>query len=84
MTCMLFAVVFAAVNFTECPKCDKRIRISADGREAFVNTSRIEPGRRQEMKARAEMLLGMAEPVRAANPDTPRACRPRFSLAVPR
>ena len=27
----------AAVNFVECPKCDKRMRISEDGKEAVVN-----------------------------------------------
>ncbi len=71
MTHSLFAAFFAAVNFVECPKCDKRIRISEDGRDAFVNMSRIAPERKEEMKVRAEMLLGFARPVEAANPKTP-------------
>lgn len=71
MTHSLFAAFFAAVNFVECPKCDKRIRISEDGRDAFVNMSRIAPERKEEMKVRAEMLLGFARPVETANPKTP-------------
>ena len=71
MTHSLFAAFFAAVNFVDCPKCDKRIRISEDGRDAFVNMSRIAPERKEEMKVRAEMLLGFARPVEAANPKTP-------------
>ena len=71
MTHSLFAAFFAAVNFVDCPKCDKRIRISEDGRDAFVNMSRIAPERKEEMKVRAEMLLGFARPVETANPKTP-------------
>lgn len=71
MAVTLFAALFAAVNFTECPKCDKRIRISEDGRDAFINMSRIAPERKAEMKVRAEMLLELAKPVKAANPKTP-------------
>ena len=65
------ATALAAVNFVECPKCDKRIRISEDGREAFVNMSRIDQARKSDMKARAERLLEMARPVKAADPATP-------------
>ena len=71
MAVTLFAALFAAVNFTECPKCDKRIRISEDGRDAFINMSRIAPERKAEMKVRAEMMLELAKPVQAANPKTP-------------
>ena len=60
-----------AVKFVECPKCDKRMRVSEDGREATVNLCRIDPGRRAEMEARAERLLERARPVVAANPNTP-------------
>ena len=63
--------VFAAVNFVECPKCDKRMRISEDGREAFVNLCRIDATRKNEMKVRAERLLARAKPVAPANPLTP-------------
>ena len=62
---------FAAVNFVECPKCDKRVRISEDGKEAFVNLCRIDATRKDEMKARAERLLERAKPVAPANPLTP-------------
>ena len=71
MICTFTAALFAAVNFVECPKCDKRLRISEDGRDAFVNMSRVAPERKAEMKARAEMLLEMAKPVPQANPKTP-------------
>ena len=62
---------FAAVNFVECPKCDKRMRISEDGREAFVNLCRIDASRKDEMRARAEKLLERGRPVAPANPLTP-------------
>ena len=71
MTGFMVAAVLAAVNFIECPKCDKRMRISEDGREAFVNLCRIDPARKEEMRARAEKLLVRARPVAPANPLTP-------------
>ena len=71
MTGCMFAAAFAAVNFVECPKCDKRMRISEDGKEAFVNLCRIDATRKDEMKARAERLLERARPVAPANPLTP-------------
>ena len=61
----------AAVKFVECPKCDRRIRVSEDGREAFVNLCRIDASRRGEMASRAERLLALARPVAPANPLTP-------------
>ena len=61
----------AAVSFVECPKCDKRMRISEDGREAFVNLSRIDASRKDEMAARAKRLLERGRPVTAADPKTP-------------
>ena len=60
-----------AVTFIECPKCDKRMRVSEDGRSATVNLCRIDPARREEMKTRAERLLERGRPVEAANPLTP-------------
>ena len=65
------ATALAAVTFVECPKCDKRIRISDDGREAFVNMSRIDAAQRGAMAARAERLLERARPVVPADPSTP-------------
>ena len=71
MTGLALAAAFAAVNFVECPKCDKRMRISEDGKEAFVNLCRIDATRKDEMKARAERLLERGKPVAPANPLTP-------------
>ena len=71
MTALALMAAFAAVNFVECPKCDKRMRISEDGKEAFVNLCRIDATRKDEMKARAEGLIARAKPVAPANPLTP-------------
>ena len=71
MTSLILAATFAAVNFVECPKCDKRMRVSEDGREAFVNLCRIDASRKDEMRARAEKLLERGRPVEPANPLTP-------------
>ena len=71
LTGFTMVAMFAAVNFVECPKCDKRIRISEDGREALVNLCRIDAMRKNEMKVRAERLLARAKPVAPANPLTP-------------
>ena len=62
---------FAAISFVECPKCDKRIRISDDGRDAFVNMCRAEQASRAELEARAKRLLERGRPVEPANPLTP-------------
>ena len=51
MTGMVLAAFFSAVNFVECPKCVKRIRISDDGKDAFVNMSRVDPSRKAEVEA---------------------------------
>ena len=66
-------VSFAAgVTFVECPKCDKRMRISEDGLTAFVNTSLItDADGKKEIVARAKRYLELAKPVAAANPKTP-------------
>ena len=72
MTCtIVLAAAFAVVNFVECPKCDKRMRISEDGHEAFVNLCRIDASRKDEMRTRAERLLERGKPVVPANPLTP-------------
>ena len=56
----------AAVNFIECPKCDKRMRIADDGKSATVNLARLKDDapdaatlerRKQAMSARAEAYL---------------------------
>ena len=67
----VLAAAFAAVGFVECPKCDRRIRVSDDASEAFVNMCRIDPARKDEMGARAARLLERGRPVEPANPATP-------------
>ena len=71
MTVLALVAAAAAINFVECPRCDKRIRIADDGRSASVNLCRIDPARRDEMVARATRLLELGQPVAAANPSTP-------------
>lgn len=68
---MLFAAVAAvamgagAVEFAECPKCDRWMRISEDGKSATVNLSRLKDDapdaatlerRKMEMSARADFM----------------------------
>ncbi len=62
---------FAAINFVECPKCEKRIRISEDGRDAFVNLCRAEQTDRHALESRAKQLLARGRPVVPADPRTP-------------
>ena len=60
------------VTFVECPKCSKRMRISEDGRTAFVNSSLVKDEKsKAAMARRAERYLELAKPVVAANPKTP-------------
>ncbi|MBQ7188755.1 MAG: alpha-galactosidase [Kiritimatiellae bacterium] len=76
-TClMFFAAAFAAVansadsrvEFRECPKCDKRIRIDLAVGKAYVNLSRLEGADRDEVAARAARLLDMAKIPPARDP----------------
>ena len=71
LTGFTLAAAFAAVNFVECPKCDNRMRISEDGKDAFVNLCRIDESRKDEMRTRAARLLERGRPVAPANPLTP-------------
>ena len=48
------------VEFRDCPKCDRRIRIDLGAGKAYVNLSRIEGMCRDEAAARAERLLDAA------------------------
>ncbi len=60
------------VTFVDCPKCDKRMRISEDGRTAFVNSSLVKDQKAKDaMAKRAKRYLELAKPVAAANPKTP-------------
>ena len=66
---MFFAVALAAsaraadsrVEFRECPKCDKRIRIDLAAGKACVNLSRLEGASRGEVAVRAARLLDAAK-----------------------
>ena len=49
------------VEFRECPKCDKRIRIDLAGNKAYVNLSRLEGADRDAVAARAARLLDAAK-----------------------
>ena len=57
---------FAGVEFRECPKCDRRIRVSPDAKTAYVNLSRLDGVSKKARAARAEKLLALAKPL----PDT--------------
>ena len=76
MEAVMFAAAAAvtmgagAVEFAECPKCDRRMRISEDGKSATVNLSRLKDDapdaatlerRKAEMSARAERYLKLAQ-----------------------
>ncbi len=56
------------VEFRECPKCDKRIRIDLAGNKAYVNLARLEGGSREAMAARAARLLDAAKIPAAKDP----------------
>ena len=68
LTCTVLA---SAVTFFSCEKCPDRIKVSEDGRKAFVNTCRIDAAEKSAMRLRAERLLERAKPIRHANPMTP-------------
>ena len=56
------------VEFRDCPKCDKRIRIDLAAGKAYVNLSRLEGASRDEVAARAARLLDMAKIPPARDP----------------
>ncbi len=49
------------VEFRDCPKCDKRIRIDLSAGKAYVNLSRLEGADRDAVSARAARLLDAAK-----------------------
>ena len=59
---------FARVEYRECPKCDKRIRIDLDANKAYVNLSRLEGAGKEAMAARAARLLDEAKIAPAQDP----------------
>ena len=56
------------VEFRECPKCDKRIRIDLAAGKAYVNLCRLEGAGRDEVAARAARLLDAAKISLARDP----------------
>ena len=56
------------VEFRECPKCDKRIRIDLGAGKAYVNLARLEGACREAMAARAARLLDAARIAPAKDP----------------
>ncbi|MBR0066883.1 MAG: hypothetical protein IJQ00_04745, partial [Kiritimatiellae bacterium] len=56
------------VEFRECPKCDKRIRIDLAAGKAYVNLCRLEGASRDEVTARAARLLDAAKIPPARDP----------------
>ena len=56
------------VEFRECPKCDKRIRIDLAAGKAYVNLARLEGANRDAVAARAAKLLDAAKIVPADDP----------------
>ena len=59
---MLFSLsVFSGVEFRECPKCDKRIKVDLAEGKAYVNLSRLDGVPKEKMAQRAAMLLDFAK-----------------------
>ena len=56
------------VEFRDCPKCDKRIRIDLAAGKAYVNLSRLEGASRDEVAARAARILDAAKIPPARDP----------------
>ena len=51
----------AEIEFVECPKCDRRIRVSPDAKKAYVNLSRLDGATKEARAARAQKLLDAAK-----------------------
>ena len=56
------------VEYRECPKCDKRIRIDLEAGKAYVNLSKLDGVDREVMAARAAKLLDAARIEPAKDP----------------
>jgi len=71
LACVVSACAGAAdsrVEFRDCPKCDKRIRIDLAAGRAYVNLSRLEGADRDAVAARAARLLDAAKIPPASDP----------------
>ncbi len=55
------AAADSRVEYRECPKCDKRIRIDLAANKAYVNLSRLEGADKEAVAARAARLLDDAK-----------------------
>ena len=62
------APVDPRVEYRECPKCDKRIRIDLAANKAYVNLSRLEGADKEAVAARAARLLDAAKIPPASDP----------------
>ena len=58
----------SAVEFRDCPKCDKEIRVAPGAKKAFVNLSRLNGATRESRVARAQRILEMARIPPASDP----------------
>ena len=56
------------VEFRECPKCDKRIKIDLKANKAYVNLSKLEGSSKEVLAKRAERLLADAKIPPAKDP----------------
>ena len=58
----------ARIEFRDCPKCDKRIKVDLAAGKAYVNLSRLGQVSRDDMAARAARILDMARIPPASDP----------------
>ena len=56
------------VEYRDCPKCDKRIRVDLAAGKAYVNLSRLEGASKEVVAARAAKLLDAAKIAPASDP----------------
>ena len=56
------------VEYRDCPKCDKRIRVDLAAGKAYVNLSRLEGADKEVVAARAAKLLDAAKIAPASDP----------------
>ena len=64
----LVACYAGNVEFRECPKCDKRIKIDLKAKKAYVNLSKLEGSDKESLAKRAEKLLADAKIPPASDP----------------
>ncbi len=50
----------SVVVFRDCPKCKMEIKLTSDGKTAYINSSRMEGATREERVARAKRLMSYA------------------------